>query len=362
MPELCVGPSAGTRLGCAVVLSSRANLADGAAAAELPGAYAYELVTCCARKGVAAEDLLAGTGLTLEALKDPATRLPLPACADLVERARTLAKDPALALTMGLHMRFSWHGFLGFAAMTAPTVRDALAIAEQFSLTRTSAVSLATHVEGAIASLVLEDRVPSGALREFLVLALLVGIARIAFDATGTVVRGVAELAFPEPPYLRDALGSLPAGTMRFDQPSHRLVFDASVLELRILQADPAAMQLARSQCDRELAALAEGEGFAGRVRREIAAREEQAPASLEAVARALGASTRTLKRRLAEQSTSFTELTDAVRRQRALLLLDDRRLTVTDVADRLGYSDVANFTRAFRRWTGRTPAAFRAR
>jgi AraC-like DNA-binding protein len=343
-------------------LSSRANLAGTDSAAELPGAYLYEVIVCCERRGVTADEVLAGTGVTLAALKDPATRLPLAACAAIVDRARSLTRDPALAFALGLHMRPSSHGFLGFAAMTASTVREALSIAEQFSVTRTSAFALSTHVEGALASIVVEERVDLGSLREFLVLALVVGLARIGASLSGRVVEGAAEFAFPEPPYARDIERLAPPGSLRFDQPAHRLVFDAAALDFPVLQSDPAAMQLARAQCDRELAALADAEGFVGHVRREIARHRDKGTAPLAAVARAVGASTRTLKRRLADQGTSFSEVADGVRRQRALLLLDDRRLTLTEVADRLGYSDVANFTRAFRRWTGTTPAAFRAR
>lgn len=353
-------------------MSSGATLAATTAELQLPGAYAYELVVHCDRWGVKPEALLDGTGVTLDALKDPATRLPIVACAALVERAHRLTGEPALAFSMGMHMRLSWHGFLGFAAMAAATVREALQIAEQFSLTRTAAFALSSHVEGSVASLVLEERMPAGAsaaLREFAVIALLVGVGRIANDATGKEITGVAECAFPEPPYAAALLaraGSARHGTMRFGQPSHRLVFDASVLDLPLVNADPAAMQLARAQCDRELAALAETAGVVGRVRTALGRRSDggngNAFATLEAVARRLGASTRTLKRRLAEQGTSFTQVLDEVRQQRALLLLDDRRLSIADVADRLGYSDVANFTRAFRRWTGTTPAAFRAR
>lgn len=72
--------------------------------------------------------------------------------------------------------------------------------------------------------------------------------------------------------------------------------------------------------------------------------------------------STRTLKRRLAVAGTTFSDLLDDLRRERALLLVDDRALTLDQIAYRLGYSDVANFTRAFRRWTGATPAALRKR
>jgi AraC-like DNA-binding protein len=69
--------------------------------------------------------------------------------------------------------------------------------------------------------------------------------------------------------------------------------------------------------------------------------------------------SVRTLKRKLAEEGTSYSDLTDQVQLGRAVSL---RRsvLTVDEIADRLGYSDAANFTRAFRRWTGKSPRAYR--
>ncbi|MGH7297171.1 MAG: AraC family transcriptional regulator ligand-binding domain-containing protein, partial [Polyangiaceae bacterium] len=140
-------------------MSSGANLADSASLAPLPGAglpgaYLYELVVHCGRWGATPEAVLGGSGLTLDALKDPSARVPLATCGALVERARAATAQPGLAFLVGLHMRLSWHGFLGFAAMSAGTVREALEIAEQFSLTRTAAFSLSTHVEGAVASLV----------------------------------------------------------------------------------------------------------------------------------------------------------------------------------------------------------------
>jgi AraC-like DNA-binding protein len=330
---------------------------------ELPGSYAYELVALCARWSIDSAAILEGTGLTLQALKDPATRLSLPTCAALVARARELTREPALAFMMGLQMRVSWHGFLGFAAMTAATVREALEVAEHFSLTRTSAFGLSSYVEGDTAALVLEERADLGALREFAVITLLVGIARIARDATGGEVRGVAECAFPAPDYAARVLerAGRDRASMLFDRPSHRLVFQASTLDLPIVTADPVATQLARAQCDRELAALTEGGSFVGKVRA-LVSRGDDGTRSLDEVARRLHVSTRTLKRRLADQGTSFSAILEGVRHQRALLLLGNRQMGLADVAGRLGYSDVANFARAFRRWTGQTPAAYRAR
>jgi AraC-like DNA-binding protein len=81
---------------------------------------------------------------------------------------------------------------------------------------------------------------------------------------------------------------------------------------------------------------------------------------TLDEVARALHVSSRTLKRKLTEHHTSFSRIVDAHLRGQALLLIDDPRLTIDEIADRLGYSDTANFARAFRRWTGSAPGAFR--
>ena len=147
---------------------------------------------------------------------------------------------------------------------------------------------------------------------------------------------------------------------VRFDRPANRLVFPAAALATPLRTADPVALQLARAQCERELAAMVDA-GLAGRVRAALLAEPSGFP-SVTAVARRLHLSTRTLKRKLADQGTTYSELLDGARRERALLLLDNRELSLAEVAARVGYTEVPNFTRAFRKWTRTTPAAYRAR
>ena len=77
-------------------------------------------------------------------------------------------------------------------------------------------------------------------------------------------------------------------------------------------------------------------------------------------MAEAAGMSTRSLQRRLATSGASFTRLADEARFEAAAPLLRDPGLRITDVAVELGYSDAANFTRAFRRWAGVPPEVFR--
>src|SRR5262245_6397771 len=104
--------------------------------------------------------MLDGLPVTMAALADPTTRVPLRVCEAIALRARELTKEPALAFYLGMQMKLSSHGFLGFAAMTAGTARAALDLAVRFASTRTSAIGLALYVEGDTASLVIEERTP----------------------------------------------------------------------------------------------------------------------------------------------------------------------------------------------------------
>jgi AraC-like DNA-binding protein len=110
------------------------------------------------------------------------------------------------------------------------------------------------------------------------------------------------------------------------------------------------------------LGGLSDEDDLALRVRSLIASTVHSGPPSVDQTARMLGMSPRTLARRLEDEATSHQKLLDEVRANLAQGYLADRQNSVADVAALLGYSDVRPFQRAFRRWFGRSPAAFRAR
>ncbi len=324
----------------------------------LPAVHILHLVELLDRWGVTADEALAPTGLGASDLVDPHARVSIDLTRKIIERARALTGEPGLGIYLGLQMRVSSHGYLGFAALTSATVRGAIAIAEEFFPTRTSALAVRLHVEGSAASLVLEERAPLGSARDVVILALLIGISRIANALTGRELEGGMELAFAEPDYF-DRFRSIAGSALRFGQPMNRLVFDASVLDLPLSMADPAALALAREQCEQQLNALGYGERVSVRVRH-LLLRATGGFLSVEEVAKQLHVSPRTLKRMLAAEGTRYSRLLEEERHERSLLLLRSPALSVHDVALRLGYSDAANFTRAFRRWTEMTPHSFR--
>lgn len=323
----------------------------------MPAIHAFHLVELAARWNVTPAALLRGSGLSKSELGEPGRRLSAQAIAQLIERARALTGEPALGIYFGLQMRISWHGYLGLAAMTSQNVRQALELASRFVPTRTGALSFSLETRGQTASFTLHERADFGPARDAVVLSLVVGLWQLGCSLTGRRLSGAAEIALPEPPYLARFKGLMP-GTITFDAAEHRLLFDAATLDLPFATADPAALLLTRGECERELDAL----GFAGPFRervRALALRSGGGARSLEEVAAQLHLSSRTLKRRLADQRTTYSTILDEERARRARTLLGTS-LTMEEVAERLGYSDVANFSRAFRRWTGRAPGAFR--
>ncbi len=326
--------------------------------AEIPGIYVLDVVTLARRWKVRPDALLADTGLSEESLRDPGARVSLATCTRIFERAQELTGEPALALYQGMQMRVSSHGFVGFAAMTASTVREALTFAERFAATRTSLLGISTVVEHDTAAVVIEERADLGGLREFAILGLIVGLWQIGQTLTGRTLRGAAECSFPAPAWMKRV--PFAGDMLRFDRPANRLVFASELLDAPLVSADPVAVQLARAQCERELAMLVDA-GLPGRVRAALAD-ADGGFRSVDEVAHALHLSARTLKRKLAAAGTSYTAILDETRRQRAMLLLEDRGLPLAEIAGRLGYTELPNFTRAFRKWTGTTPAAYRKR
>ena len=320
---------------------------------------ALHLVELVQRWGVTSSQLLRGLDLDERELRDPSKKLGVSVLVPLVERARALTGEPGLGLYFGLRMQVASHGYLGFATMTASTVGEALDLATRFAPVITTALSLRLLRSGNVVSLVIEEEADLGSVRDVVLLAVLVGVWRIGCTLTGRELEGHADVVFAEPSYFERFRPLGPR--VSFGAAQNRLVFDAALLDYPLVSADPAALQLAREQCERALEML----GFDGRIVARVRAVLPKAGGgfrTLDELAAKLRTSSRTLKRNLAAFGTAYSTLLDEARLDRARRLLEGERLSLDAIAETLGYSDTANFTRAFRRWTQTTPAAYRRR
>jgi AraC-like DNA-binding protein len=323
-----------------------------------PANHALRVVTLAERWDVSDGDLLSGLGVKRHELTDPDATLPVSTIIALYDRARALMREPALGWHLGLQTPLATHGYLGFAAMSAATLGDALAIAVDYAPIRSSALALRVEVDQTTAAVVIDERVDFGSVRDVILPCLLVGLWRLGFSLLnwrGKDTWSRIHLMLAEPPHFAQFAESLPA--VRFRQSDNRLVFDRALLKSRLKSADPASFRLAHDQCQRIRESLSSK--LIDRVKH-VVVRRDGVFRSLEEVAAVLGMSPRTLRRKLREEGASFHALLVRVRRERAVMLLGSPHLSVQEVADRLGYSCVANFTRAFRQWTGETPTAYR--
>lgn len=148
--------------------------------------------------------------------------------------------------------------------------------------------------------------------------------------------------------------------SVSFGQACSEIELDPAVLRLPIRDADPAMSRLMERYAEGWLARLGVESSLVDQVRRHVHAELGHGVPGAAAIARLLGVSERSLSRRLRAEGRSYPEIVDAVRHELALVYLRNRSLKLTEVAFLLGFSEISAFYRAFRRWTGMTPAQHR--
>ena len=149
---------------------------------------------------------------------------------------------------------------------------------------------------------------------------------------------------------------------IRFDAPDQQLRFDAGFLDTPLPQASSHAARMYRQHCraliNRD---VREHDELVGRIR-ELTVKAGGRGMPLDECAASLSLSARTLRRKLQERGLSYQQIIDEVRSGLARTQLLAPRSSVEAVATRLGFSEAASFSRAFKRWTGMSPRQFRAR
>ena len=151
---------------------------------------------------------------------------------------------------------------------------------------------------------------------------------------------------------------------VRFAAGANTMIVSAIDVARPLPGADAALSAIVRRRLDQVLprdAVLPTSASLSARVRRMLVEDLGQTTLTADSVAKALALSRRTLTRRLGEESTSFRAILDDVRAELSRALLQDRSLSIADVAFFLQYSEPAAFHRSFRRWTGQTPQHYRS-
>jgi AraC-like DNA-binding protein len=317
------------------------------------------LVRFAGERGVPAPDALAGSGLTVADLADPArevgARQELAVLRNLVA---AVGDEPGVGLALGARYHATTFGMLGFAVLSSRTLLDAVNVALRYlDLSFTFSIPSA-ELAGDVALLRLDDRALPADVAGFLVERDLAAMLNVVAELLpgGIPLRSV-EFRAPDPSDVESHtawLGVRP----RFGRPANVTVFDVALLDRPLPQADPVTVAACEARCRALVSARRARTGIAHEVRDRLTG-VSAARLDMEGVARELNISPRTLRRRLGEAGTTFRALRDEVRAALAEELLAGGGLSVEDVAVRLGYAEATSFIHAFRRWHGTTPAAY---
>ncbi|MDG2050851.1 MAG: helix-turn-helix domain-containing protein [Myxococcota bacterium] len=152
------------------------------------------------------------------------------------------------------------------------------------------------------------------------------------------------------------ARAGLPPGLkISFDAPQVELVLRSDYLDTPLLSPSTELRSIALRQLEGSDA----NANISDRVRAVFQSCEPEVP-GVDQVCEALHMSRATLKRKLKADGATFQSLKDSFRLRRATFLLGDTEASVDEIADELGFSDTSGFTKAFRRWTGSAPRAWR--
>ncbi|WP_067665549.1 AraC family transcriptional regulator [Ferrimonas marina] len=169
-----------------------------------------------------------------------------------------------------------------------------------------------------------------------------------------------AEFSFAEQPHGQDfeLLFQCP---IDYRRPQNRLMFDASWLDKPLVQTGDDWRGFLKT-APYQLMVMVNGDSSLSARIRALLGRDFSRPLpSAERVAQQLGLSVRTLRRQLALEGTSYTQLKNQCRKEAALDYLSCPELSIQDVAHLVGFDDPSPFIRAFRQWSGQTPGDYRA-
>ncbi len=320
------------------------------------------VLEACERLGIDGDVLLRDAGLRREEVMEPDRRIDARK-ADALWRAASLRTDDEhLALHAAEALPFGAYKVVDFLAAKSASIGEAFArVVAYFPLVDPRARFEVVH-EGKTTSLAMRARDQGVELRreaqEYTFAAL---VTRMRSCAGGGWTPEAIELSFPAPADTAE-LARVLGAVLRFEAPEPRIVCSASSWDAPVATAEPALLEILEEHAARLLAELPQSDDLVSRVRHAISSELSTADPALAHIAKRLGTSERTLQRDLKERGVTLNALFDEARAALAKAHLRDPSLSIADVAFLLRFADQSAFTRAFRRWTGGPPGAFRAR
>lgn len=327
--------------------------------------YLSKLVDVLQQLDGPVEPVLDAAGLTMNSLSDREASIPLSRYLAAVETAVSTNVASDLGFLVGECTTPLEHGVLGYALLSSPTLRHSLQRYVRYQYLQGPLLTISFTEHGTTAEMQAAPRrgrwQMSPAVHRYIVQEWLVGWNQWCqlIGRSGSFFEHV-RLGYAsdgQRPNYEDHLGC----TVSFDNDETTAVFASRRLNLPLEYADQSIAALCNVQCGRLLEVLNLRAGLVADIHRQLACLPGQVP-TMDDMASKLHLGTRTLRRRLKDENTSYQQVVSEFRVAMAKRYLNETSLPANEVAMLVGYSDPANLYRTFQRETGQTPLQYRAR
>jgi AraC-like DNA-binding protein len=280
----------------------------------------------------------------------------------LIRSAIALSKNDALGLYIGERIGLTSHGLLGFALLNCSSIKEAITIAQDYINTRTPFISIEIVETSEDFIIIFNEIMSFETVKNTFLEAVFVTFHNILSQLTFDALKlSAVHLNYAKPHYskLYSKFFDCP---VKFHQTKNEMRFAASMLNIPLRLSDPISLKQARQLCDAELTKMANNNITANlsiRVKEILLNSVGHFP-TLKKTATRLHMTPRTLHRHLKREGACYSLLLENVSHTIATQQLINTNITVAEISLLLGYIDVANFRRAFKRWTGMTPSDYR--
>lgn len=321
--------------------------------------WALIIVRALTAQGIDTQALFREVGFDPAKLKDPNARYPLSMMTRLWHAATVASGDPCFGLTVASYWQPTTLHALGYAWFASRTLGDAIQRVVRYGRLVSTAAQLALVVREEEARLVVVRPSTSPVVADAAVLAAIALAIRLARASFGPDLRPQRVYLRQQQPACASRLRAFFCAPVEYQAHDDAIAFSASALEAPLTTAN-AALAEANDRVAAQYLARFDRQDVTARLRAYLLETMPSGAVNETAAAEALHLSRRSMQRKLHDAGTSFTKVLETTRQELALQYLKDASVTVGEVAYLLGFSEVSNFTRAFRRWHGIAPRSYR--
>jgi AraC-like DNA-binding protein len=309
-------------------------------------------------EGFDLKTILDRVGIPQSALEDTNTRFPKRKFQALWQVASEATGDPAIALRVSTMVKPNTLGIIGYLALASESGRNAFELVKGLTPLLWEDVECDLESGGEVA--LIRCRTGSNPQASHFTIEYAIGLTVTMSRVLGAGRSDPLEARFSySAPAYADEYERILRLPIRFDAGEDGVLFPISMLDSLNPSTDAALRQLLERYAADQLAKIPTSARFSQRIRACILSMLPLGSLTADTVAAQFSMSSRTLRRRLQEEATSYQEILDDVRAELARHYLTKEKRGIDEVAFLLGFSDPSAFTKAFRRWTRQTPADF---